>query len=300
MFPNVYYELFGELIYLDNILYYLCIIFGLAVSLFFVLPKITNKYGMSNKAETFYLLLAFGAVGAGFCGGILFQFIYDLFKYNFNLPAGYAPGMTFLGGLITGIAFFIIVVLLYAKPDVKSQFWIMLRVFAPCVCIAHAFGRIGCFFGGCCFGEKATGIFGIIYPAGSQAASALNNKLAVKVIPAQLIEAFFLFLLFAVFYFDIFNKLIESIIRKFQPQARFGVSLADKSMIIYLFAYGVFRFILEFFRGDDFSRGAIGALSPSQILCIGLVIAGGILAYLDKKKGLFRKHAPTDSSTLSN
>ena len=68
-----------------------------------------------------------------------------------------------------------------------------------------------------------------------------------KVYPTQLFESLFLFLLFGVLYYLVFKR------RSYQAFA------------IYLFSYGVFRFGIEFIRGDH--RGAlVGSLSPSQTL----------------------------------
>jgi hypothetical protein len=56
---------------------------------------------------------------------------------------------------------------------------------------------------------------------------------------------------------------------------------------IYCFVYGTFRFILEFFRGDD--RGATGVgLSPSQFMCIILFVFGTLLILFRNKK-VFKK-----------
>ncbi|MCL2675984.1 MAG: prolipoprotein diacylglyceryl transferase [Firmicutes bacterium] len=252
--------------------YYVFIVIGLFVCVFLVLPKITKKYGMDKQSDMFYSILALIAIGLGIGGAILFQFIYDAIKYGFDFPDGYNPGMTFLGGLITGTATFIIGMRYFAKPETKAQFWIILRAFAPCVLIAHAFGRIGCFFGGCCYGEEIHGFPGMIAPDHSIAANALNGGLAVEVIPTQLIEAIFLFGMFFICYF----------------------LFMDKSLIIYLFSYGIFRFVLEFFRGDDEARGVITVLSPSQFICIGLIIAGGILLWFDINKGMFKKYIPPE------
>lgn len=253
-------------------LYEVFIIVGIVACIFLVLPYIMKKYGMSKKANDFYTILALIAIAAGLGGAILFQVIYDLFENGFTLPTGYAPGMTFLGGLITGTVAFIIGARFVAKPEVRNEFWIILRAFAACVCIAHAFGRIGCFFGSCCYGIEMEGFPGIWFPEGSNPSKALAGGAAVCVLPTQLIEAAFLFALFAVCF-----------------------KFTDKSMIIYLFSYGVFRFVLEFFRGDY--RGEIfwqQALSPSQVICIGLVLAGAVLLILDIKKGIFKKYKPPE------
>ena len=246
-----------------------CIGVGAIICIFVVLPAVMKKYGMSKKSNDFYSTLGLIAIAAGFGGAYLFQLFYDLVEYGFKLPATYwryadgscrGPGVTFLGGLITGAATFIVGTL-FAKPEVKKEFWIILRAFAPCVCIAHAFGRIGCFGAGCCYGKETDSWLGIQFPGHTH-----------KVLPTQLFEAIFLFALFAVCFL-----------------------LTDKSMIIYLFSYGIFRFVLEFFRGDeragntsDFS----GKLSPSQIICILLVAAGIVMLVLDITKGIFKKYTP--------
>jgi hypothetical protein len=56
---------------------------------------------------------------------------------------------------------------------------------------------------------------------------------------------------------------------------------------IYCYTYGVFRFILEFWRGD--SRGGTGlSLSPSQLMSI-IICIGATLLILYKKKIIFKK-----------
>lgn len=55
----------------------------------------------------------------------------------------------------------------------------------------------------------------------------------------------------------------------------------------YCFSYGIFRFILEFFRHDD--RGSTGfSCPPSQLMSIILLIAG-VLLILYHKQILFKK-----------
>ena len=49
----------------------------------------------------------------------------------------------------------------------------------------------------------------------------------------------------------------------------------------YLFLYGTARFFIEFLR-DDPGRGSVfgGALSGTQLIAMGLVLAGGLIWYL--------------------
>jgi prolipoprotein diacylglyceryltransferase len=120
--------------------------------------------------------------------------------------------------------------------------------------IAHAFGRIGCFFAGCCHGPETDAWYGIYMYATS-----LGKK--ATVVPTQLYEAIFLFALCAVCFLLVWKK-------KFRH-----------NLSVYLIAYGIFRFCLEFVRADD--RGQfLGSLTPSQFWSIVMIIAGIALIFL--------------------
>ena len=49
---------------------------------------------------------------------------------------------------------------------------------------------------------------------------------------------------------------------------------------LYMLLYGVGRFFLEFLRSDD--RGAVGILSTSQFISIGIILLAFILFFKDK------------------
>ena len=247
-------------------LYSLCIIAGAIVCIFVVLPLILKKYNMSKKGIDFYQTLGLVAIALGFGGAWLFQLFYDIIGYGWKWPwtadpSYTGPGITFLGGLITGAATFLLGARFIAKPEVRKEMWIILRAFGPCVAIAHAFGRLGCFFAGCCYGVETDGVLGMMFP-----------EHAHKVLPTQLIEAIFLFALFAVLFL-----------------------FTDKSMLVYLFSYSIFRFTLEFFRGDERAGSTsdfVSSLSPSQYLCLAMFVIACILLYFDITKGMFKRYVP--------
>jgi phosphatidylglycerol:prolipoprotein diacylglycerol transferase len=127
--------------------------------------------------------------------------------------------------------------------------------------LAHGFGRIGCFFYGCCYGLPTQSFLGIKFPLDSPAGS-----WGVKVIPTQIISAVFLFILF-IFLFKIRSK----------------AKGPGKLTGYYLLIYGVFRFIIEFFRGDP--RGFFFIFSTSQWLSLLLIfLAFTILNKKNRKK----------------
>ena len=79
--------------------------------------------------------------------------------------------------------------------------------------------------------------------------------------PTQLYEAAFLFVLFAVSVYLILKKDFKH------------------TLSLYLIAYGVFRFLIEYVRGDD--RGElVGFVSPSQFWSIFMAAAGVAILFV--------------------
>ena len=159
----------------------------------------------------------------------------------------YSAGITVMGGLIGGAGTFLLLYFLIGKYYFKGkekgihvkQFNITFSVAPICICIAHAFGRIGCLMSGCCHGKYLgkSYVFGGIYMKGT------TNGWGYYV-PTQLYEALFLFALFGVLTYLYLNR-------------------CNILMHIYLIAYGVWRIVIEIFRTD--ARGAIIlGLAPSQ------------------------------------
>ena len=203
-------------------------------------------------------------------------------------------GITWLGGVI-GLIPAMIYLIHTLVPKEKGNALNRFSSLFPGLVIAHAFGRLGCFFGGCCYGARTDGPFGVSFPAGSLAGkqypdlnapasecitNEVTNELgeivtetlypSLPVFPTQLLEALFEILLFAVMI--IFYK-----------------KLRNYNLEIYGFVYGTFRFILEFWRGDD--RGTTGfALSPSQFMSI-IIFIFAILLVLYRNGIIGKKYA---------
>lgn len=157
-------------------------------------------------------------------------------------------GQVFYGGLLGGILAGYIY-LRIKKMDVAEY----ADLFAPAIPLFHAFGRIGCFLGGCCYGIEWE--HGITYT--NSLATAANG---VPRLPIQLIESGFNFLLFAMLAF-FFIKGIQR----------------GRLIIIYLMTYAAARYIFECFRGDSI-RGIWLGLSTSQ--WISLIIVLAVLVYM--------------------
>ena len=123
--------------------------------------------------------------------------------------------------------------------------------------LAHGFGRIGCFLGGCCYGVPYDGPLHVVFPEGTVAPA------GIPLFPVQLLEAVVLFLLFGV--------LAWLSLKKDWPYM----------LETYLILYGIARFIIEFFRYDDY-RGSFGALSTSQWVSL-LTAAAAVAAIIIRR-----------------
>lgn len=211
-------------------------------------------YGKKRKIDSKFIDFVFydaiAAIAFGFFSAALFQATYN---YIENPEGGFdlGGGITFIGGLIGGIAIFLVLYFIFRKK-LKGRVLDILS-FAPCcITIAHGFGRLGCFFAGCCYGKPTDSALGIVFP---------TRPYLGPVHPTQLYEAIFLFVLCA---------LIFLLVMKWN--FKHGLS-------VYLVCYGIFRFFLEYLRND--SRGGfIPGISPSQFWSICMVVAGIGLIFL--------------------
>lgn len=118
-------------------------------------------------------------------------------------------------------------------------------IVAPVLMLGLFFGRLGCFFNGCCYGSPTSAWVGVAFP-----------KHAMPVHPTQLYEAALALALFFVLHFVIAR-------RKRGHGEVFGWMLA---------LYGVIRILLEILRADE--RGSLGPFSTSQLLSIPLIAIG--------------------------
>lgn len=229
----------------DVYLYGGFIAIGLAAC-FFVLFTYGKRFGISSKFTDFIFYNGFAAIILGFAGAKLFQAVYDFID---NPAEGFDflnAGMTFMGGLIFGVAVFLIGYFLFRKR-LDGRLIDFLPIVPCCILIAHGFGRIGCFFGGCCYGVETDSFLGVKFP-----------HLPAPVHPTMLYEAAFLFIMFGVCSWLLLK-------RKF----RYNLPL-------YLLTYGVFRFLIEYIRGD-YRGSLVTGISPSQFWSIAMVAAAVVV-----------------------
>ena len=246
--------------------YGVCMAVGILACFGFLMFTMWKK-GFNEDATDKILFIGLFGTGFGIFSAMLFQATYN---YIANPSRGFILGdsMTFIGGLIGGVVSFLSVYWLYiyvVAPKTKVK---LLQnnmnatltdalPFIPIgIAIAHSFGRLGCFFGGCCYGIKTDSWIGM-YCAKDYNPLTGSVFMGDKVLPTQLFECIFLALLAAAMLILYF---------KFKFNYNFGV---------YAVAYGIWRFIIEYFRAD--ARGVLipgVPLYPSQIWSIVMVLLG--------------------------
>ena len=203
-------------------------------------------YAKIKRAEARFIDFIFyngiASIALGFGSAALFQATYNYIDHP-ELGFRIGSGMTFIGGLIGGVVVFLAIYFIFRKRYQTRLYEVVSAL--PCsILIAHAFGRIGCFFAGCCYGKPTDSFLGVLFPGHTE-----------KVHPTQLYEAAFLFIMFAVCFWLVMKKDFKH------------------NLSVYLISYGIFRFINEYFRGDE--RGEfVSIVSPSQFWSILMVVAG--------------------------
>ena len=229
--------------------------YGMMYLLGFLAAWLLGRYRV--RQHSLFTVREFDDILTWACFGVIFgaRFGYVLF-YDFSyylahpLEVFYLQrgGMSFHGGML-GVIFF---VWFAAHARGKTLFQTMDFV-APLVPPGLFFGRIGNFINGELWGRVTDAPIGIIFPDGGP----LPRH------PSQIYEAglegIALFCLLWVY--------------SAKPRPRMAVSG------FFLMGYGIFRFIVEFFREPDAHLGfvAFDFLSMGQMLCVPMILGGALI-----------------------
>ncbi|MBR9989633.1 MAG: prolipoprotein diacylglyceryl transferase [Gemmatimonadetes bacterium] len=256
--------MFPELFRIGN---FVVTTFGLMMFLSFVtgawiLGKQLERYGQPK--ELAWDFLAWVAVA-----GIIGAKIYYLALHPADLAANFwgsvfsRGGLVWYGGLIGGVIAYYVQV-----RSRKLPVAVMFDATAPCIAIAYAVGRIGCFLVGDDYGRYTEGPLGVRFPEGSAPPSSagylrglgedipasIPDSAIVPVHPTQLYEVGLAGIMFMILW-------------------RLGSKRGLRSgqlFAVFLGMYGILRFFIEFVRAKS-DRFVLG-LSTSQIMSIALLI----------------------------
>jgi phosphatidylglycerol:prolipoprotein diacylglycerol transferase len=229
-----------------------------------------NQAKASNISLNIFSDIFFWSLLSGFLGARIFYILIE-WRIFLRNPLGIIfsrSGFVFYGGLIAGI-----IMMIFLSHRNKISFLKIGDIFAIGTPLAHSLGRLGCFFYGCCYGRPSSSFISILFPPDSPAGFS-----GLRVIPTQLISAFFLLFIF-------FLLLVIKKYKKFDGYILF----------VYIFIYGIFRFIIEFFRGDP--RGHFFSFSTSQAVSIFAVVLSMTLFYWYRQRSCnFKKNKYNRSS----
>lgn len=228
---------------------------ALAASLTLVILYVrAKKYNVSN-ADVFWM---FGVSAvAGVIGSRLvfvisrIPWLIDNFSARNLLTTVFNGGFVYYGGLLG--------VLLGGTVFCRIRSISALDMYncaAPTIPFFHAIGRVGCFMEGCCYGVE------LAEPV------TLFGFWTMDRVPTQLIEAVFELGLMAVLF------ILERVHRP------------KNSLRIYMISYAIFRFIIEFFRGDEI-RGRFFGVTTSQIISVCIILyylVRGVMALISKRR----------------
>lgn len=167
------------------------------------------------------------------------------------------PVMVSWGGIIGGFAALVIVAMRF-----NENIFELLDTATPSYLTGIGIGRIGCFFGGCCYGIHSSS-WGVTFTDPLAPAHAAIQPL----VPVQLISAGFCISAGIVF--------LHFAVKRGGDGAVFGASAL---------AYAAFRFTIEFFRDDP--RRFLCGLSDGQVFSLAFAACGlALLARAIARRG---------------
>ena len=203
--------------------------------------------------QQFVLDISFYMILGAIAGSRIF-YIFTHFSYYWQNPLDvfklWEGGLTFFGGFILAMA-----ACIWMTKKNHLSIWKTLDLFAPSLAIGVFFGRLGCFFAGCCHGKPCDLSWAVTF-IDPQSLAPLNTPLH----PTQLYSSCGALVTF----------IILVILRK---KETFDGFLA----VMWILLYSSFRVIIEMFRGDPRGDLLFGLYPTSRVLAVALVIGSIIM-----------------------
>lgn len=226
--------------------YGVCIAIGIIIALWLLRKdtKIQRLITTTDLATALQLMVVSGYLG----GRILCLISEDTQSQDFWLLFKFwEPGLSILGCII-GIALTLFTFLWYKKIPVLA-FTDRISIYSPLV---QSFGRLGCFFAGCCYGQHTQAWWSIIYNHPEHMA-----PLGIALHPTQLYSAAILLCIFLFLYWFLQQR----------------VQISGILTCSYLMLVSIERFVVDFLRWDRTwwqSSGPWSYFSTNQWFAIGI------------------------------
>ncbi|GAB6142782.1 prolipoprotein diacylglyceryl transferase [Desulfocicer niacini] len=159
-------------------------------------------------------------------------------------------GLVFYGGFMVAL----VAAMVYIKKK-GFDLWSTADLLAPAIALGHAVGRFGCLFAGCCYGKACALPWAITF-TNPESLAPLNISLH----PTQL-------------YAVASNLIIFAVLLLMDRKSIFSGAL----FWLYILLYGIFRSVLEIFRGDDRGEFMFQVISPSQTIGMAMALVAVIM-----------------------
>ena len=231
--------------------------YGLMYLVAFSLAIVLGRSRIAKAGDAFISrkefddLIFYGLLGVIVGGRVGYVFFYDFANFisdPISILYVWHGGMSFHGGLL-GVC---VAIFIFAKRVGKG--WLRLMDFvAPLVPLGLGAGRLGNFINGELWGRPTDLPWGMVFPQSGE---------IIARHPSQIYEAF------------LEGVLLFFIVWIFSKQKRKEGSISG----VFLMAYGVLRFCVEFTREPDMNLGLLYFdLSMGQWLSIPMIMVGGLL-----------------------
>jgi len=230
--------------------------------------------------------MTFWGLLIGIAGTRLLHIIMFPDYYSWRDPVGWIAlwrgGLVFQGGppLVAVFCYF------YLR-HYKQPIWKTADIIFPYVALGHAFGRMGCFLKGCCYGARTDLPWGVrfprvpadlsVYPTDSPAfldharsypeVSISSDLWSLPVHPTQLYSVVALIALCLV---------LLLLRKKWHPFYGF-------TMPVYFVFYSTYRFFVEFVRADHNPNHFGDSFSDQQVFCLVTIVVGILMFFVMKK-----------------
>jgi len=222
------------------------------VATYLILRSETARKKLPLSNDDVADLVFFGALGVvlgGRLGYILFYNLGFYLTHPLRIFAVWEGGMSFHGGFLGVICAFVI----YDRRK-NIPFFTLIDMAALWAPVGLGLGRIGNFINGELYGRQTDVPWGIIFPGGG----------GVPRHPSQLYEAFL-------------EGLVLFALVRFASRRSPATGVAGWTFVA---GYGLFRFIVEFFRQPDDNLGLLVAFfSMGQLLSLPMFLLGSFMVF---------------------
>ncbi len=237
--------------------------YGVAIAVAFVLGILLTARHARKVGLKFndFVDMGFWVVIAAIVGGRVFYILFNLSDYlrkPIAIVQIWQGGLIFYGGLFAAVLTAIIFMRRRGIPV-----WLGGDLIAPQIALGYAITRVGCFLNGCCYGEATSLPWGVKFPPGCGAGRYIGElsfaaffsgqpDVVIRLHPVQLYAVAANLVIFVVL-------LLAWRRRSFDGQIFWG----------YLVLYPIYRFAVEFIRGDN--QPLVLGLTTAQIMSITLI-----------------------------